>query len=303
MTADRRLVLGPLLYHWPTETRLDYYRRIAEESPVDEVVLGEVICERRLPLVREANAKAAEMLEKAGKTVVQATLALPVGPKERAALSEVCATPGPVEAAEAGALKHLKGRPHRVGPFVNTYNESTLKVLVANGAEVVCLPWELGAEAIATLSGAARAGGAEVEVQAFGHVPLAISARCYTARAQGLSRDACQFVCGNDPEGMYVKTIDDQPILRVNGVQTLSVGLQVLVDEVPALLKAEVRRLRLAAEPMDMVAVAQVYRGLLDGAIEPAEAHQRLKPLLADREVCNGFYHETAGVNWIEAAS
>lgn len=301
--TTHRLVLGPLLYHWPTETRLDYYRRIAEDSPFDEVVLGEVICERRLPLVREANAEAAAILEKAGKTVVHATLALPVGPRERAALAEVCAAPGPVEAAEAGALKHLKGKPHRVGPFVNTYNESTLKVLIANGAEVVCLPWELGAQAIATLSGAARSAGAEVEVQAFGHVPLAISARCYHARAHGLSRDACQFVCGDDPEGMYVRTIDDQPILRVNGVQTLSVGLQVLIDEVPTLRAAGVGRLRLAAEPMDMVAVGRVYRDLLDDAIAPPEAHQRLKPLIADREVCNGFYHETAGVSWIEAVS
>ena len=46
------------------------------------------------------------------------------------------------------------------------------------------------------------------EVFAFGKVPLAMSARCYHARAHKLTKDNCRFVCEKDPDGMPVKTLD-----------------------------------------------------------------------------------------------
>jgi hypothetical protein len=46
-----------------------------------------------------------------------------------------------------------------------------------------------------------RPAGVETEVFAFGKLPLAFSARCFTARHYGLNKDDCQFKCLDHPEG------------------------------------------------------------------------------------------------------
>ena len=42
-----RLTLGPVLFNWPTPMWTDFYARIADEAPVDRVVIGEVVCSKR----------------------------------------------------------------------------------------------------------------------------------------------------------------------------------------------------------------------------------------------------------------
>ncbi len=61
-----------------------------------------------------------------------------------------------------------------------------------------------------------------IEVWGWGRLPLAISGRCYHARLHDRAKDNCQFVCGIDPDGRDVDTLDGQDFLAVNGVQTLS---------------------------------------------------------------------------------
>lgn len=303
MTQHVRLTLGPLMYNWPPETRLSFYRAIAEEAPVDDVVLGEVVCTKRTPFITEVTLEAARLLEEAGKRVIYATPALPVHPRERAELSAVCGLAGEgamVEASEAGALMLLSGQPHRVGPFFNTYNAETLRVLAGQGASSVCLPWDLDLESVRQIAAAGSHLGVDVEVPAFGAIPLAISARCYHARAHGLAKDGCQYVCGEDPAGMPVETLDGQDFLRVNGTQTLSEALQVLIGELPALAGCGVTSLRLMPEVADMVAVIRVYRDLLDGRLEAPEAEARLEDVLDARRWANGQIHGAAGDVWVE---
>jgi collagenase-like PrtC family protease len=300
-TRPLRLTLGPLLHNWPAERRLDFYRAIAAEAPVDTVVLGEIVCAKRSPFVAEATLEAARLLEAAGKTVVFSTLALPVQPRERAEMRALCAqaeTGVPVEANEAGALALLADRPHRVGPFFNTYNGETLRVLAGQGATTVCLPWELTVADIATIAAVARDAAVEIEVPAFGAVPLAISARCYHARAHGLSKDGCQYVCGEDPAGMPVATLDGQDFLRVNGTQTLSGAALVLVREAPALAQAGVTALRLMPEDVDMVAVSRAYRDLLDGRRDAAAVERDLHKCLGRLRPANGYLYGVAGDSW-----
>ncbi len=43
------LTVGPVLYHWPRQTLLDFYAGIAD-SVADAVVLGETVCARRREL-------------------------------------------------------------------------------------------------------------------------------------------------------------------------------------------------------------------------------------------------------------
>ena len=44
-----QITLGPVLYNWPTPEWVDFYSRIADEAPVERVILGEVICSKRTP--------------------------------------------------------------------------------------------------------------------------------------------------------------------------------------------------------------------------------------------------------------
>jgi collagenase-like PrtC family protease len=62
----------------------------------------------------------------------------------------------------------------------------------------------------------------ETEVFAFGRLPLAYSARCYTARAHDLPKDDCEFRCLDYEDGMLLKTREDEKFLTLNGIQTQS---------------------------------------------------------------------------------
>ena len=47
-----QLTLGPVLYHWAPERWRDFHYRIADEAPVDTVVVGEAVCSKRTPFNR-----------------------------------------------------------------------------------------------------------------------------------------------------------------------------------------------------------------------------------------------------------
>lgn len=299
---DAALTLGPVLFHWPADDWRDFYLRIADEAPVDTVYLGEVVCAKRAPLVARHAPAVVERLEAAGKRVVLSSLAEIMTVAEVAMTADLClADDRLVEANDAAALYHLRGRPHAVGPFVNLYNEETLALLAAQGAVHATLPPELPATAVARLAGPAARLGVGLEVQIYGRIPLALSARCYHARAHGRTKDSCRFVCEEDPDGMPLRTLDDQPFLAVNGVQTLSHGCLMLTGEVAALQAAGVGSFRLSPQRHDMVAVARLYRDLLDGCIAPADAASALTTLRPDLPPVNGFHHGRAGHLWVEA--
>ena len=236
------LTLGPVLFNWQPETWRDFYFRIADEAPVTSVYLGEAVCFKRAPLFESYLAEVAARLRTARKTVVRSTLAEVMSKQERQLVEDVCAEEtAPVEANDGSALLHLRGRPHYVGPFINVYNERTLAVLAGNGARNVCLPPEMPASAIRALVPHAAKFGVMTEVQVFGRVGLALSARCYHARAHGRTKDSCQFVCNEDPDGMTLRTLEDKPFLTVNGIQTLSHDYLNLVDELGELQDMGVR--------------------------------------------------------------
>ena len=130
---------------------------------------------------------------------------------------------------------------------------------------------------------------------AFGRVPLAISARCYHARAHGLAKDSCQFVCEKDADGLGVDTLDGAQFLAVNGVQTLSFSYANLIHEVGDLVADGVASLRLSPHSCDMVAVAETFRGVIDGRLDGEEGLARLEGLGVGAPFSNGFLHGVAG--------
>ena len=294
MNNGPKLTLGPLLFNWPVEQVAEFYGRIAKLAPVDTVCLGEVVCPKREPLLGEAVAEAAGALADAGKEIVWSSYGLIADEKELAAtreLTESC--DGLVEANDITALPLLQGRPHAIGPLVNVYNEGTLQWLVRRGATRICLPPELPREAIARLSDSA--GSAELEVQVFGRMPLALSARCYHARAHGLHKDGCQYVCDKDPDGMPVDTLDSEHFLAVNGIQTLSHSIVDLSAEIDELLEIGITRFRLSPHKVDMVAIAHVWRDLLDGKRDLPRARRMIEAVASFAPPSNGYFHGRPG--------
>lgn len=296
MTA---LSLGPLLFNWKPETVRDFYFRIADEAPVDSVHLGEVVCAKRAPFVLPFLPEMIERLAAAGKEVVLATPILAAERHEVRLAEELLALGRLVEANDITVAAMLRGRPHALGPTVNVYNELTLGHLERYGAIRVALPPELPAAVIGRLAAAATA---EIEVFAFGRMPLAISARCFHARAHGLHKDGCRFVCGEDADGLPVETLEAEGFLCINGTQTLSHACHVLLRELPGLVAQGVRRFRLSPHACDMVAVARLYRSLLDAALSAAEAEARLRQLIPAMPFANGYAHGVEGFRWVAAS-
>lgn len=294
-----RLTLGPVLFNWPVERWRDFYAQIADEAPVDTVILGEIVCSKRAPFIADAMEAAIGRLTAAGKDVWLATPILVANERERAAMRDLVTDAAlMVEANDMGALALMKGRRHAVGPFVNCYNEDTLSWLAKGGAVSVSLPAELPAASVEVLAKAARAQALAVEVQVFGRAPLAISARCYHARANGLHKDGCQFVCGQNLDGMDVATMDGQPFLAVNGTQTLSHGYLCLGAELDRLITMGVERFRLSPHTTDMVRVAAAFRAALDGRLDGRELVETVGPMLG-APLINGFFHDKPGAAYL----
>jgi collagenase-like PrtC family protease len=299
MTTDS-LVLGPVLFHWPAETLRDFYFRIADEADCDTVCLGEVVCSKRTPLFADELPEIVARLGRAGKEVLFSGLALVSDERELAAMRALAASaPGLVEANDVAVLRELRGRPHAIGPYVNIYNEDALNFLIGQGAVRACLNPELPGTLIADL---ARLSSIPLEVMVFGRLPLAISARCFHARAEDRTKDGCQFACKADPDGRPIRTIEDMPFLAMNGLQTLSWGCANLMGELAPLRAAGVHRFRLSPQSGDMVATAALFRDVLAARLEPAAAVRRLALLHPDMPFANGFYHAAPGHQFVEPA-
>ena len=293
------VTLGPVLFNWAPERWRDFYFRIADEAPVSTVTVGEAVCSKRAPLFDKHFDAVVARLEAAGKTVVLATLAEVFLPVDRKLVADITSQDGRmVEVNDASALYHLKGRPHHIGPFMNAYNERTVAVLARGGAKNFCLPVEMPARAIGELTARTRDLGVSFEVMVFGRMPLALSARCYHARVHGRTRNTCRYVCEEDPDGMTLKTLEGQPFLAVNGIQTLSYECLNLTGELAALAGMGVSRFRLSPQACDMVAVASVFRNLLDHHISAGEAGAMLDEVALPMPFANGFYHRLPGHRW-----
>ena len=293
------LTMGPVLFNWPAELWRDFYLRIADEAPVEHVCIGEVVCSRRQPFFNEVMPDVIDRLERGGKEVLLSSLALPTLERELRFNAALGYATHMVEANDVSALRALSHRPHAIGPFVNVYNEDTAAFLASRGARRIALPPELPKTSIHAIAMAVPR--AAIEVWAFGRIPLAISARCYHARLNGRTKDSCQFVCDKDPDGIEVATIDDQKFLAINGVQTLSHTYSGLLSEAAELTMLGVAALRLSPHTCDMIAVARLFRDVLDQRQEPEEAMSQLRLICPDAMFSNGFVHGRSGAQYLIA--
>ena len=296
-----KIALGPLLYYWPRQQVFDFYEQIAG-APVDIVYLGETVCARRHELRVQDWAEIAGKLAAAGKQAILGTQTLIESESDLKTLRRVIdETAFLTEANDMGAVRLLAAekRPFVAGPFLNVFNSATLALMGRLGATRWVMPVEMSAASLAELQ-AGRPAGLETEVFVYGRLPLAFSARCFTARHFNLQKDDCQFKCLEFPDGLLIKTREGEEFLTLNGIQTQSSRVYNLIGEVDAMRDMGVEVLRISPQSRHTGELVRIFRERAGGALTPAAAGARIAGLgLA--EPCNGFWHGEAGLEQIAA--
>jgi collagenase-like PrtC family protease len=290
-----KLALGPLLYYWPRERVLAFYEAAAG-SAADIVYLGEVVCSRRHELAFEDWLALAEALAGAGKEVVLSALALTESEGDLKLVRRIAANGRfRVEANDWGAARLLAGTPGWVaGPHLNVYNPQALALVHELGARRWVPPVEASRDTVAGAL-AQRPAGMEAEIFAHGRLPLAFSARCFTARRFELQKEMCGYLCIDFPDGLPASTREDQPFLVLNGVQTQSAAVYSLAAELPALRAAGVDILRVSPQPTHTMEVLGRLRDACDGALSAGAAREALAAV-SPGALCNGFWHGRPGM-------
>ena len=293
MSRLPRLSLAAVPYFWTRETYLDFYRRVAE-SAIDIVYLGETVCSKRRALRFEDWIELAELLSASGKEVVLSTLTLIEAESELKYLRRILQHgEGLVEANDLAAVEvaHGLGRPFVAGSPVNIYNPRSLSLLQRQGMRRWCVPVELGRDDLGPLIDTARELGVEVEYQVFGRMPLAWSARCFTARHHGLPKDDCRLVCQQHEQGLAVRSQEGEDFAQLNGIQTQSGRVLDLLSQWPSLVESGISVLRLM--PLD---AEDSLRVIEQTAQAMAAGSTPVLSLSRDYPRCDGYWSGAEGM-------
>lgn len=294
-----KLALGPLQYYWPRRRVFELYEA-ACTWPVDVVYLGEVVCSRRHELRPQDWLDLAGSLAATGKEAVLSSLTLLESEADLRVLRKLVGNDQFLVEANDMSAVHLAATarvPFVIGPHVNVYNTATLATLRACGATRWAAPVETSRALLAQMLDA-RPQGMQAEVYAYGRLPLAHSARCFTARAHNLSKDNCEFRCLDDPEGLQAKTRDGRSLLVLNGIQTQSASIYNLLPAVADLDAMGVDVLRVNPEGQDTGNVLGLFEECLRGKAGWQQACARL-PGGGDMRHCDGYWHGRPGLEQV----
>jgi len=295
-----KLSLGPVLYYWTKEALLQFYAGLPH-ARLATVYLGEVVCGRRHGMRPEDWMGLARDLAGTGLEVVLSTQALIESELDLRAMQRIAENGDfTVEANDMGAVRRLAGRARFVaGPHLNVYNPQTLTWLAELGAFRWVMPVELGRDAL-TLLQRDRPAGMETEIFVYGRLPLAFSARCFTARHYNLPKDDCQYRCLEHPDGQLLATREGQPFLALNGIQTQSAQVYDLAQVLPQLKELGVHQVRLSPQSANMNQVVEAYHAALSGELSGSALETALAPHRG-ADACDGYWYGKPGIEHLAA--
>ncbi|MDO9013005.1 MAG: U32 family peptidase [Gallionella sp.] len=293
-----KLAIGPVLYYWDRDTLLNFYDQMAD-APVDIIYLGETVCSRRHLLRLQDYLDVAERLVAAGKEVVIATQTLIESEYDVKTLRRIAGNEKfRVEANDMGAVRLLANKtPFVAGSTLNIFNSQTLDLLAGLGATRWVMPVEMSRVALASVL-QQRQSTPETEVFAYGRLPLAFSARCFTARHHNLQKDDCQFKCLDYEDGLALKTREGQPFLTLNGIQTQSALVHNLIGELDSLQDAGVDVVRVSPQAHHSGEILRLFRECMEQRLTPAQALSQIEGLMPAAS-CNGYWHDKPGLEFI----
>ncbi len=292
-----KLSIGPIQYFWEREHVLDFYQQAAD-SAAEIVYLGEVICSKRRLITFEDWLSIGNELRQSGKEVILSSLTLLEAASETSSLKKLCRNESfMVEANDISAVQLLSaaGNDFVTGPSVNIYNSRSLQLLANKGLKRWVLPVELGLDTLKDLQ-AQRPEGVETEVFALGRLPLAYSARCYTARSHNLPKDDCQFKCIEYPDGRMLETQEDQEFLVLNGIQTQSALTHQVLEQLPELATLGVDVLRISPQYNNTMQIIDIFKLALNNNDILSLTNNLLELLPGD--ACNGYLVGQPGMDY-----
>ncbi len=290
-----KIALGPLLYHWPRETTFRFYESLAE-TPVDVVYLGETVCSRRNEMRLADWLEIGARLRGTGKDVVLSTQVLLESGSDVAAMHKIAANGQfAVEANDMGAVRCLAGKlPFVAGPHLNLYNLPSLQWMASLGATRWVMPLEMKRDDLAALQ-QDRPPGVQTEVFAYGRMPLAFSARCFTARHRNAAKDDCSFCCIEHPDGLLLKTRESEDFLVLNGTQMQSARVYNLIDALGDMDTLGVDVVRLSPQANHMAEIIACFQQAVRQELAPQDARQRSQALMPGPG-CDGYWHGRPGL-------
>ena len=286
--------MGNLQFYWQQDSVLDFYQKVADSS-VEHVYLGESVCSKRRELRLDDWLEVGRELSKKGKSVVLSSLALLEAKSELATLKKVCLNGElNVEANDFGAVEILTDAkiPFVAGAALNIYNQHDLKVLLDRGMQRWVIPVELSRDWLANVIAGCEDLGIrdqiETEVYGYGYLPLAYSARCFTARSEDKPKDQCALCCIKYPEGRKIDSQEGLELFRMNGIQTMSGSIQNLINDLPS-MEGLVDIVRISPHSVEAIAWVDKFRNALE-----------LKTRTPLEGFCNGYWHKIEGMKAIQ---
>lgn len=287
-----KYALGPLLYFWPKQDVENFYEQ-AKSSSADIIYLGEAVCSKRREMKAKHWMDIAKELSASGKQVVLSTMALLEAPSEVNIMKKYIDNGDfAIEANDVSAIQLASESkvPFIVGPAVNTYNARTLNLFLKQGMTRWCMPVELSREWLSNVMTQCEElnirNKFEVEVFSHGYLPLAYSARCFTARAENKAKDDCETCCIKYPTGLQVESQEGQSVFNLNGIQTQSGYCYNLVNDLPNMHDL-VDVVRLSPLGIDTFSEINNFRANEQGQ----------NPMKIESRQCNGYWHQLAGLD------